>query len=149
MISRSIIKLKLLESIQEQLDVLSNQIRELTLDAQNDAKSSAGDKHETALSMMHLEQEKLNVKFAQLLDTKQKVLTLPTEKMINKVVEGSLVITKNVILYVSVAWPAIKCENKSILCLSKDAPLMQVLQNQIVGSKVLFNSNTFEIIDIL
>jgi hypothetical protein len=34
----------------------------LTEDSKNDAKGSAGDKHETALSMMHLEQEKLNNK---------------------------------------------------------------------------------------
>jgi hypothetical protein len=34
----------------------------LTEDSKNDAKGSAGDKHETALSMMHIEQEKLNYK---------------------------------------------------------------------------------------
>jgi hypothetical protein len=37
-------------------------IAALTEDSKNDAKGSAGDKHETALSMMHIEQEKLNYK---------------------------------------------------------------------------------------
>jgi hypothetical protein len=36
-------------------------IAALTEDSKNDAKGSAGD-HETALSMMHIEQEKLNYK---------------------------------------------------------------------------------------
>ena len=36
---------------------ISFMISDLAQDAQNDAKGSAGDKHETALSMMHLEQE--------------------------------------------------------------------------------------------
>jgi hypothetical protein len=39
----------------------------LTEDSKNDAKGSAGDKHETALSMMmHIEQEKLNYKLREL-----------------------------------------------------------------------------------
>ena len=48
--------------VQDRIDVYKDMIESLSSDAQNDAKSSAGDKHETALSMMHLEQEKLNFK---------------------------------------------------------------------------------------
>ena len=50
------------EMLQDRIDVFQDMISGLTIDAQNDAKGSAGDKHETALSMMHLEQEKLNYK---------------------------------------------------------------------------------------
>jgi hypothetical protein len=45
-------------------------IAALTEDSKNDAKGSAGDKHETALSMMHLEQEKLNAKLREVLQQK-------------------------------------------------------------------------------
>ena len=48
--------------LSEKINELRFMISDLTQDAQNDAKGSAGDKHETALSMMHLEQEKLNQK---------------------------------------------------------------------------------------
>ena len=48
--------------IQDRIDAFQDMILGLTVDAQNDAKGSAGDKHETALAMMHLEQEKLNFK---------------------------------------------------------------------------------------
>ncbi len=48
-------------------------ISDLAQDAQNDAKGSAGDKHETALSMMHLEQEKLNQKLAEIIGQKNSV----------------------------------------------------------------------------
>ena len=48
--------------LQDKIDVYQDMISGLSKDAQNDAKSSAGDKHETALSMMHLEQEKLTNK---------------------------------------------------------------------------------------
>ena len=51
-----------LQLIQDRIDVFRDMIVDLTEDSKNDAKGSAGDKHETALSMMHLEQEKINHK---------------------------------------------------------------------------------------
>ena len=57
--------------VQDRIDVFQDMISGLTVDAQNDAKGSAGDKHETALSMMHLEQEKLNHKLKEILEQKR------------------------------------------------------------------------------
>jgi hypothetical protein len=51
-----------LQLVQDRIDVFRDMIAALTEDSKNDAKGSAGDKHETALSMMHIEQEKLNYK---------------------------------------------------------------------------------------
>jgi hypothetical protein len=45
-------------------------------DSKNDAKGSAGDKHETALSMMHIEQEKLNYKLREVVTQKQSWIKL-------------------------------------------------------------------------
>jgi hypothetical protein len=50
-----------LQLVQDRIDVFRDMMP-LTEDSKNDAKGSAGDKHETALSMMHIEQEKLNYK---------------------------------------------------------------------------------------
>lgn len=60
-----------LSLVLEKIKTLQDTIADLTLDAQNDAKGSAGDKHETALSMMHLEQEKLTQKVKEALDQKK------------------------------------------------------------------------------
>lgn len=56
------IKQQHLVLLQDKIDVYQDMISGLSDDAQNDAKGSAGDKHETALSMMHLEQEKITQK---------------------------------------------------------------------------------------
>lgn len=48
--------------LQDKIDVYKDLIDSLTQDAQNDAKSSAGDKHETTLSKLHIEQEKIAIK---------------------------------------------------------------------------------------
>ena len=62
-----------LQLVQDRIDVFRDMITALAEDAQNDAKGSAGDKHETALSMMHLEQEKLNLKLKEVLEQKNKI----------------------------------------------------------------------------
>jgi len=46
------------QQVQDKIDVFRDMISALTEDSKNDAKGSAGDKHETALSMIHIEQEK-------------------------------------------------------------------------------------------
>ena len=43
-----------LQMVQDRIDVFRDMISALTEDSKNDAKGSAGDKHETALSMMHI-----------------------------------------------------------------------------------------------
>ena len=52
----------LLKQVESKIQNFQIQIQGLTIDAQNDAKGSAGDKHEVGLAMMHLEQEKLDRK---------------------------------------------------------------------------------------
>ncbi len=64
-------------------------ISDLAQDAQNDAKGSAGDKHETALSMMHLEQEKLNQKLAEIIGQKNSVDKIDEDAILSKVALGS------------------------------------------------------------
>ena len=71
-------------------------IADLTEDAKNDAKGSAGDKHETALSMMHLEQEKLNQKLKEVIETKSIFDSIDFEKTNAKVTTGSLVLTNDI-----------------------------------------------------
>ncbi len=56
--------------VQDRIDVFKDMISGLTEDSKNDAKGSAGDKHETALSMMHIEQEKLTNKLKEAIRAK-------------------------------------------------------------------------------
>ena len=83
-----------LQQVQDKIDVFRDMIVALTEDAKNDAKGSAGDKHETALSMMHIEQEKLNHKLKEVIDQKA-ILdkidpTVVSNKIANSSGEGSL-----------------------------------------------------------
>ena len=121
--------------LQDRIDVFQDMISGLTIDAQNDAKGSAGDKHETALSMMHLEQEKLNHKLKEILEQKAILDKIDASQTHKKVALGSLVKANGMLLFISTALPKLLIEDKSVFALSPQSPL---------GSKLMGNEAGFE-----
>lgn len=120
-------------------------ISDLAQDAQNDAKGSAGDKHETALSMMHLEQEKLNQKLAEIIEQKNIVDKIDADAIHTKIALGSLVQTNDMLFYISAALPKIQFENKTIIAVSPQSPLGSQLLGKSLGDAVVINTNRFQI----
>lgn len=121
--------------LQDKIDVFKDMIEALTEDSKNDAKGSAGDKHETALSMMHIEQEKLNRKLTEYLDQKALLDKIDPTLVSKKIGLGSVVKANGMLLFLSSALPKIMIENQTILAVSAQSPL---------GSKLLGNEVGFE-----
>ncbi|KAA5535332.1 hypothetical protein [Paenimyroides baculatum] len=145
---RKELKQLILDTLNKQIEVIQNQISSLSEDAQNDAKSSAGDKHETGLAMMHLEQEKLNTKLMEFLDMQQITLKLSENKTIEKVVLGSIVKTNKAVFYLSVPIQPVTYKDIKVFCVSIHAPLIQHLLNKEVGIEVTFNNISHKIVEI-
>ena len=131
--------------LSEKINELRFMISDLAQDAQNDAKGSAGDKHETALSMMHLEQEKFNQKLAEIIGQKNGIDKIDADAIHTKVALGSLVQTNEMLFYISAALPKITIDNKTIIAVSPESPLGSQLIGKSPGDVVLINSNRFEI----
>lgn len=127
-----------LQLVQDRIDVFRDMIVALTEDSKNDAKGSAGDKHETALSMMHIEQEKLNHKLKEVLAQKAVLDKIDSNTIAETIILGSLVKANGIYLYLSVALPKISIEGTNVIALSPQSPL----GNKLMGMKV---SHTFEI----
>jgi hypothetical protein len=127
-----------LQLVQDRIDVFRDMISALTEDSKNDAKGSAGDKHETALSMMHIEQEKLNHKLSEVLTQKAILDTIDPLKVLDTIAIGSLVKANGIFLYLSTALPKVSIEGINVIALSPQSPLGAKL----MGNKVGF---TFEI----
>ena len=131
--------------LSEKINELRFMISDLAQDAQNDAKGSAGDKHETTLSMMHLEQEKLNQKLAEIIEQKNVVDKIDADAIHNKIALGSLVQTNDMLLYISAALPKIQLENKTIIAVSPQSPLGSQLLGKSLGDEIVINTNRFQI----
>lgn len=125
--------------LQDKIDVFRDMIAALTEDSKNDAKGSAGDKHETALSMMHIEQEKLNRKLQEFLEQKEILDKIDATQNHQKIALGSIVKANEMWLFVSTALPKITIEEKTIIAVSAQSPL----GSNLIGKEVGFS---FEIL---
>lgn len=145
MIFKQQILLRYKELIQDRIDVFQDMISGLTIDAQNDAKGSAGDKHETALSMMHLEQEKLNHKLKEILEQKTVLDKIDAAAKPQKVALGSLVQANGMLLFISAALPKIIIDSKTVFALSPQSPLGSKLMGNKVGFEFDMNGKPYRI----
>ena len=145
MISKEQVVARYKELVQDRIDVFQDMISGLTADAQNDAKGSAGDKHETALAMMHLEQEKLNHKLKEILEQKAVLDKIDATQKHQNVALGSLVQTNGLLLFISVALPKITIEEQTVFALSPLSPLGSQLLGKTTGISVTVNNTTYQI----
>ena len=129
--------------LQDKIDVFRDMISGLTEDAKNDAKGSAGDKHETALSMMHIEQEKLNHKLKEFLDQKAILDKIDASQNNPNIALGSIVKANAMYLFVSAALPKIIIDSKTIIALSPQSPLGMKLMRNTVGFSFEINGSNF------
>lgn len=124
-----------LQLLQDKIDVFRDRIAVLSEDAQNDAKGSAGDKHETALSMMHIEQEKLNRKLSEFLVQKALLDKINPDQGSQKIGLGSLVQANNMLLYIASALPKITIDGETIIAVSLQSPLGSELLGKETGHR--------------
>lgn len=137
------------QQVQDKIDVFRDMISTLTEDSKNDAKGSAGDKHETALSMMHLEQEKLNNKLKEVLEQKAILDKIDASLTHTNIGLGSLVQANGIYLYLSLALPKITIDQVNIIALSPQSPLGEKLMGNKVGFEFEINSTKYHIDSIL
>ncbi|UQD57602.1 hypothetical protein [Flavobacterium sp. K5-23] len=135
--------------VQDRIDVFRDMITALTEDSKNDAKGSAGDKHETALSMMHIEQEKLNTKLREVLSQKAVLDKIDSTKVAEIIIIGSLVKANGIYLYLSLALPKINIEGINVIALSPQSPLGAHLMGNKVGFTFEINTTKYLIEEIL
>ncbi len=134
--------------VQDRIDVFKDMIMALTEDSKNDAKGSAGDKHETALSMMHIEQEKLNRKLREVLDQKNVLDKIDSTTIAKTIIVGSLVKANGIYLYLSVALPKISVEGINVIALSPQSPLGNKLMGNAIGFSFEINGTKYVIEEI-
>jgi len=114
-------------------------IADLTVDSQNDAKGSAGDKHETALSIM-ISNKKLNHKLQEIYAHKQVLDQIDPLAVHQKVALGSVVLTNGMWLFMSAALPKVLLTKKQYLHCHPIA-FGELLMGQSIGQWYGFMTN--------
>jgi transcription elongation GreA/GreB family factor len=137
-----------LQLVQDKIDVFQDMILALTEDSKNDAKGSAGDKHETALSMMHIEQEKITNKLKESITQKEILDKIDATKNTSRIAIGSLVVTNKLTVYIATALPKIVIDDKNIFAISPQSPLGNQLMGKEIGFSFEINGVKYKIEEI-
>lgn len=137
-----------LQQVNDKIDAFRDMISALTDDASNDAKGSAGDKHETALSMMHIEQERLSHKLSEFLEQKAVLEKIDPQSKHTIIALGSLIRANNLYLFVSTALPKITIEEKQVIALSPQSPLGQIIIGMTVADNFKIGNTDYIIEEI-
>jgi transcription elongation GreA/GreB family factor len=134
------------------LHLLNQKIEELNLAltnatdaANNETKSSAGDKHETARAMMQLEQEKLGKQLKELEDQRSELEKIDISKTSVKISRGTLIQSDKGFLFLSIGLGKIVVEDKTVFAISPQSPLGLKLTGKKENDVVEFNGMKYTI----
>ena len=134
--------------LDERISSFQELLRDLTDGAENDSKSSAGDKHETSRAMMQLEHEKISRQLDETIRQRnelEKILPGQAQEVISK---GSLIKTNQGYLFLSVAIGKIIEDETSVIVLSPQSPLGINLAGRKRGDTVEMNRVQYKILEV-
>lgn len=126
--------------------MLQQTLADLKESGTNETKSTAGDKHETALAMLQIEQGNTRAQLHDALEQREALLNISTDVTPNKIVLGSLVTTDKGKFYLSVALGKLTVNGEIVMAISLQSPLGAKLIGCIVNESVSVNGNTFLIV---
>jgi transcription elongation GreA/GreB family factor len=109
--------------VNEKILSLRQVLNDLRESASNETKSTAGDKHETALAMLQIEQENINKQLENVLAQKTAIERIVLANQSSQVANGSLVKTNKGYLFISIALGKITVDDKHVIALSPQSPL--------------------------
>jgi hypothetical protein len=109
--------------VEDKIAHLQQALIDLRESASNETKSTAGDKHETALAMLQIEQENTNKQLANVLAQKSVIERIVPVIQSTQVVNGSLVKTNKGYLFVSIALGKVIVDDIPVIALSPQSPL--------------------------
>lgn len=131
--------LQCVNKVDQRISELKHILKEAQQAANNETKSSAGDKHETARAMAQLETEKLSAQLTDALKLKQSLDVINPKNNHPQIGSGSLVFTNRTIFYLAVSLGKINVENQDYFVISSVSPIGQQLLSKKEKDSFTFN----------
>ncbi len=138
-----------MEYADHRIVAIQEAIDEAIESANDDTKSSSGDKHETGRAMAQLEQEKGSKQLSEALEFKSVLKKINPEQKSDKILLGSLVYTNKGAFYIAVAAGKIMIEGQTFFAISSVSPIALKLIGLSKNDKLIFNGNNYTIEEIV
>lgn len=132
-----------LHIIKDKVAMLQQTLADLKESGSNETKSTAGDKHETALAMLQIEQANNRGLLQDALEQHAGLKNINPNNVSQKVTNGSLVKTNKGYFFMSIALGKIVVDEFTIFALSPQSPLGAKFMGMSIGHKTNVNGNEY------
>ena len=116
--------------------------------ANEEDKSSVGDKYETGRAMMQIERDKAAQQLDEALKLKKIIDQIPIEMGSEKIMLGSLVITNSKKIFISIGVGKLILDDEEFLVVAPGSPLGKQLMGLKVNDETMFNKERLTILQI-
>jgi transcription elongation GreA/GreB family factor len=127
------------EIVQQKIYIAKQAMDSAQQSANQEEKSSAGDKYETGRAMAQIERDQAAQQLDEALKLKNVLDQITSTSPSNKVVLGSLVTTDQNVFYISISAGKIELEGKTFFAVSTQSPIGVELLNRKQGDVFVFN----------
>jgi len=135
--------------VTDKVHLLQQVLADLKESGSNETKSTAGDKHETALAMLQIEQANVRGQMKEALTQKAALEKINPEIAAPVIVNGSLIKTNQGYLFISIASGKTLIEGEAVIALSPQSPLGTKLMGLKKGDTATINNNHYVIESIV
>ncbi len=129
----------------QKLNHLQSILADLKESGANETKSTAGDKHETALAMLQIEQANTRGQLQETMSQKNTLDTIDPSVVAAFICKGSLVKTNKGYFFISVALGKAKVDRADVIAISPQSPLGIKLLGLKVGEHTTINNHHYQI----
>lgn len=137
-----------IEEIEKRISHLREAIQSTQESANDETKSSSGDKYETGRAMMHNEIENYNVQLDEARRTMEILESLRPDVKHDKVKFGAMTVTSRGIFFISVSLGKLKVDDTECFAIGTQAPMAQHLLDAKAGDKVQFNGAEIQVNEV-
>lgn len=136
------------QALHDKITMLQQVLADLKESGANETKSTAGDKHETALAMLQIEQANTRGQLQEILNQQAAFKKIDPEVVASLIMNGSLIKTDKGYFFMSVALGKAVVDDVSVIALSPQSPLGQKLMGLQTNNTATINNTTYLIIGI-
>jgi hypothetical protein len=138
-----------LQLVNDKISLLQQVLADLKESGTNETKSTAGDKHETALAMLQIEQANTRGQLQVAFEQKVALEKINPVIVAEEVVNGSLIKTNQGYLFLSIALGKAIIDGNIVIALSPQSPLGQKLMGLRITDIAEINNSSYLIESIV
>lgn len=135
--------------VDERIQMYQKAMKDAQDAANQEEKSSAGDKYETTRAMMQIEKDKNAKQLEETIKLKKALSQINPKASSEIIVLGSLVLTDNGNFYLSISVGKIKTGDKQYIAIAPTSPLGMTFMNQKAKGSAVFNGITYSILQVM